>query len=254
MSISLRIVDDPAGIGEAAADLVVAGLAVRPSPVLGVATGSSPLTTYVHLAEEVRAGRLDLSGVRAFALDEYVGLPRDHRESYRRVVEREVTVPLGLDPSGVAVPDGNAPDPEAACRRYEAAIRAAGGVDVQILGIGTNGHIGFNEPGTAFSARTRVAELTASTRQDNARYFASPGEVPARCLTQGIGTILEARSIVLVASGESKARAIEQAVHRAPTVDCPASALQGHPQVTFVLDAAAARLLDPMLTGRHALR
>lgn len=245
MNISVRVVADALEVGAIAADLVAARLFQRPSTVLGIATGSSPLTTYAHLAQLKRSGQVDVSRASAFALDEYVGLPPDHRESYRSVVDREVTTRLGLDPARVFVPDGNAKDLGAACLDYEAAIRSLGGIDVQILGIGTNGHIGFNEPGTAFDSRTRVARLTASTRSDNARYFPSLAEVPTRCLTQGIGTILEARSIVLVASGESKAHAVAQALNSAPSLDCPASALQGHTNVTFVLDSAAAHLLEP---------
>ncbi len=253
MSISVRVVEDSAAVGEAAADLVVAGLGVRDAPVLGVATGSSPLTTYAALEQQVRAGRLDLHRASAFALDEYVGLPIGHPQSYRSVVDREVTTRLGLEVSRVAVPDGTAENLDAECLRYEAAIRAAGGIDVQILGIGTNGHIGFNEPGTPFTARTRVADLTPSTRGDNARYFTSISDVPKRCITQGIGTILEAHSIVLVASGETKAAAVVRAITGIPDPDCPASALQVHPRVTFVLDTAAAHLLDPALYDENAL-
>ena len=253
MSIAVRIVADADAVGDAAAELVIAGLGVRDAPVLGVATGSSPLPVYAALEQRVRAGLLDLNRASAFALDEYVGLPADHPESYRSVVDREVTIRLGLYPSRVAVPDGTAEDLDAACRRYEAALRTAGGVDVQILGIGSNGHIGFNEPGTPADSRTRVADLTPSTRRDNARYFPSPADVPERCITKGIGTILEARSIVLVASGEAKADAVARAVSGTPDPACPASALQAHPRVTFVLDAAAAHLLDPAHHGNHAL-
>lgn len=245
MNISVHVADDAAHVGEVAANLLAVHLALRPSPVLGIATGSSPLTTYAHLAQLISSGHLDVRDTSAFALDEYVGLPPDHQESYRSVVDREVTTRLGLDPARVLVPDGNADDLDAACLDYEAAIRSAGGIDVQILGIGTNGHIGFNEPGTTFTSRTRVARLTASTRSDNARYFPSLADVPTRCLTQGIGTILEARSIVLVASGESKAHAVARALNSAPSLDCPASTLQNHPDVTFVLDPAAAHLLEP---------
>lgn len=253
MSISVRIVEDAATVGETAAELVVAGLGTQDTPVLGVATGSSPLTTYASLERQVRAGRLDLRRASAFALDEYVGLPADHPESYRSVVDREVTTRLGLDPSRVSVPNGTAADLDAECLRYEAAIRSAGGADVQILGIGTNGHIGFNEPGTPAGSRTRVADLSPSTRRDNARYFPSLSDVPEQCITQGIGTILEARMIVLVASGEGKAAAVARAVAGSPGPDCPASALQAHPRVTFVLDSAAAHLLDPAHYGGDTL-
>lgn len=245
MNISVLVTGNALQVGETAANLIAAHLGLRPSPILGIATGSSPLTTYAHLAQLRRSGHLDVSRTSAFALDEYVGLAAGHRQSYRSVVDREVTTRLALDPTRVFVPDGNADNLDAACLDYEAAIRSSGGIDVQILGIGTNGHIGFNEPGTAFNSRTRVAELSASTRGDNACYFPSLSDVPTRCVTQGIGTILEARRIVLVASGEAKARAVEQALQSAPDTACPASALQGHSRVTFVLDTAAAHLLNP---------
>ena len=170
--------------------------------MIGLATGSSPLAIYAELAAQVRDGSLDPSRMRGFALDEYVGIPEDHPESYASVLRREVVEPLGLDPSQVVVPDGRATDLEAACAAYEAAIREAGGVDLQILGIGANGHIGFNEPTSSFASRTRLKTLAPQTRADNARFFDEPDEVPTHCLTQGLGTIMEARELLLVAQGE----------------------------------------------------
>jgi len=226
----------------------VAGLARQagPSVVLGAATGSSPLGTYATLAGLVLRGELDLSGASVFALDEYVGLPPDHPESYHAVIDRTVTVPLGLDPARVHVPDGARAGLSTAGVRYEDTIKAAGGVDVQILGIGSNGHIGFNEPASSLASRTRVKTLTEQTRLDNRRFFASLDEVPVRCVTQGLGTILDARHAVLVASGAGKAEAVAAMVEGPVTAMCPASVLQLHQHATVIVDEDAASLL------RHA--
>ncbi|WP_434316628.1 glucosamine-6-phosphate deaminase [Leifsonia sp. P73] len=233
----------PEEAGEAAARLVLQRLSVSSGRVLGVATGSSPGPLYRALAASVRAGA-DLSDVRGFALDEYIGLPREHPQSYHSIVERDVAMPLGLRPEAILVPEGQAPDPTSAAAAYEAAIAAAGGIDVQILGIGTNGHIGFNEPGSPRGSRTRMVRLEESTRRANSRFFRSLDDVPTLAITQGVSTILEARSIVLIASGEAKASAVRRSVQGATTEDMPASLLQGHRDVTLFLDPAAASLLD----------
>lgn len=211
----------------------------RPAAVLGLATGSTPLTTWRALAEL----GLDLSRLRGFALDEYLGLPPGHPESYRAVIDREVVAPLGLDPALVRVPGDDRGPIETAGERYERDIAAAGGVDLQILGIGRTGHIGFNEPGSSFASRTRVKTLTAQTRRDNARFFASPDEVPLHCLTQGLGTILAARELVLLAFGEAKADAVAAAVEGPLTASLPGSAIQLHPAVTVIVDEPAASVL-----------
>ena len=237
------VLPGPDDVARVAADVVAGVVRRRPDAVLGVATGSSPVGVYAELARRVGAGELDLSGVTAFALDEYVGLPPGHPEAYAAVVHRDVTGPLRLDPARVHVPDGRADDLEAAAEAYERAIADAGGVDLQLLGIGANGHVGFNEPTSSFGSRTRIKTLTARTRADNARFFASPEEVPLHCLTQGLGTILEARRLLLVAQGEAKATAVAAAVEGPLTSMCPGSALQLHPRATVVVDeAAAARL------------
>jgi glucosamine-6-phosphate deaminase len=208
--------------------------------VLGVATGSSPLRAYEALAAMVAAGRLDLSAASAFALDEYVGLPPGHPESYREVIRRTVTEPLRLDPARVHVPDGNAADLAQAAQDYEDAIAAVGGVDVQILGVGSNGHIGFNEPTSSLASRTRLKTLTEQTRLDNQRFFPSLADVPRHCLTQGLGTISDARHVVLVATGERKAAAIRAVVEGPVTALWPGSVLQFHPRATIIVDEAAA--------------
>lgn len=241
--MEIIIVGDAVQVGLRAAALVAESVVGRDAPVLGVATGGSPLTTYEALADLVQRGDLDLSGARAFALDEYVGLGADDERSYAATLRRTVAGPLGLDPARVHVPDGLATDLDAACAAHEQAIREAGEVDVQILGIGRNGHIGFNEPGSHLDSRTRVEVLAESTREANARYFASPDEVPSRCLTQGLGTILEARHLVLVAIGQEKAPAVAAMVEGPVTPLCPASVLQRHPRAAVVLDEAAASRL-----------
>jgi len=217
---------------------------VGPGVVIGVATGGSPLSLYAHLASRVEAGTLDLSEASAFALDEYVGLPIEHPESYYSVIDRTVTKPLHLDPARVHVPNGSLEGLETAGQRYDAAIVAAGGVDVQILGIGANGHIGFNEPTSSLHSRTRVKTLTPQTRADNTRFFDSEDDVPRHCITQGIGTIMEARALVLVANGAHKADAIAAMVEGPVTSWCPASVLQMHPRATVIIDEAAAGRLQ----------
>lgn len=227
-----------------AADAVTALLARRPDAVLGLATGSSPLALYDELARR-HADGLSFARVRAFLLDEYVGLPADHPERYRAVIERELVSRVDLDPAAVQGPDGAADDLPAACRRYEEAIAAAGGVDLQVLGIGTDGHVAFNEPGSSLSSRTRVKTLTAQTRQDNARFFGGAADVvPQHVLTQGLGTILEARHLVLLASGRAKAEAVHQLVEGAISALWPATVLQMHPHVTVLVDEAAASRLQ----------
>ena len=237
------VLSSPEEVGRLAARRVAQLVQHKPAAVIGLATGSSPLAIYAELAAAVRAGSLDASRVSGFALDEYVGIPEQHPESYASVLRREVTEPLGLDPTRVFVPDGRAADLQAACAAYEAAIRAAGGIDLQILGIGANGHIGFNEPTSSFGSRTRLKTLAPQTRADNARFFDSADEVPMHCLTQGLGTILDAREVVLVAQGSRKAAAVAAAVEGPVSSMCPATILQFHPQATVIIDQEAASRL-----------
>ncbi|MCU1441194.1 MAG: glucosamine-6-phosphate deaminase [Rhodoglobus sp.] len=232
------IVDSADAAGELAADAIGHLVVGNPDAVLGLATGSTPLTTWRALA----ARDLDLSRVRGFALDEYVGLPPGHPQSYRSVITREVVEPLGLTPSLVRVPGDEGPI-EFAGEDYERALVAAGGVDLQVLGIGRTGHIGFNEPGSSFASRTRVKTLTEQTRRDNARFFDSIDDVPMHCITQGLGTILRARHLVLLAFGEAKAEALAGAVEGPVTASLPASAVQLHARVTVIVDEAAASRL-----------
>lgn len=236
------ILDSREAAGELGAEFVARVVAGKPDAVLGLATGSTPVPLWHALA----ARSLDLSRVRGFALDEYIGLPSGHPESYRSVITREVVEPLGLTPSLVHVPGDDGGPVEGAGERYEAAIAAAGGVDIQVLGIGRTGHIGFNEPGSSLASATRVKTLTEQTRLDNARFFDSLDDVPRHCLTQGLGTILRARHLLLFAFGEAKAAAIAGAVEGPVSSSLPGSAIQLHPLVTVILDEAAASQL------RHA--
>ncbi|NYF15745.1 glucosamine-6-phosphate deaminase [Microbacterium sp. AK009] len=235
------IVDSADAAGALVAGEIVRLIGENPRAVLGLATGSTPLPVYRALREQ--SAGIDLSGVRGFALDEYVGIAPDHPESYASVIHREVVDPLGLDPALVHVPDGDPARIAVSGEQYERAIDAAGGVDLQILGIGTDGHLGFNEPGSSFASRTRVKTLTAQTRQDNARFFPSLDDVPRHCITQGLGTILRARHLVLLAFGEGKAAAVAGAVEGPLTASLPASAIQLHPHATVVVDEEAASQL-----------
>lgn len=230
-------------VGRIAAAKVAHLVNRRPDAVLGLATGTSPLASYAELARRVGAGELDCAAVSAFALDEYVGLPAEHPESYHSVIHREVVLPLGLNPSLVHVPDGNAGDVVGACEDFERQIREVGPVDLQILGIGANGHIGFNEPTSSFGSRTRIKTLTPTTRADNARFFDSPDDVPTHCLTQGLATIADARQLVLVAHGRPKAEAVAAMVEGPLSSLCPGSSLQLHPAATVIIDEAAAAKL-----------
>ncbi len=234
------ILDSREKAGRLGAEFVARLVATKPDAVLGLATGSTPLPLWHALA----ARALDLSRVRGFALDEYIGLPPGHPESYRSVITREVVEPLGLTPALVHVPGDDDGPVETAGERYEAAIAAAGGVDIQVLGIGRTGHIGFNEPGSSLASATRVKTLTEQTRLDNARFFDSLDDVPRHCLTQGLGTILRARHLLLFAFGESKAAAIAGAVEGPVSSSLPGSAIQLHPLVTVIVDEAAASQLQ----------
>lgn len=235
------IVESPAAGAALVAGAVAALLYRRPDAVLGVATGSTPLGVYDELVRLHHESELSFARAHAFALDEYVGLPADHPESYRAVLQREFVGRVDFAADALHTPDGWATDIPAACASYEQAIRAAGGIDLQLLGIGSDGHIGFNEPSSSLASLTRVKTLTSATRADNARFFGNdPQAVPSHVLTQGIGTILRARHLVLLAWGAGKAAAVAASVEGPVTAMMPASALQLHAHVTVVADEAAA--------------
>lgn len=222
--------------------------------VLGLATGSSPVAAYQELIRRHREEGLSFADARAFLLDEYVGLPAGHEQSYHRFIRENFTSHVDIDDSAVRSPDGGAADPSAEAARYDRSIGEAGGVDLQILGIGSNGHIAFNEPGSSLASRTRPIVLTESTIADNARFFDSAADVPQLALSQGLGTVREAREIVLTATGENKAQAVAQMVEGPISARWPGSALQLHPAVTVVVDEAAASMLELADYYRHTRR
>lgn len=232
-------------IATVAADAIGALLTRKPDAILGLATGSSPTATYNELASRCDRGLISFRRARGFTLDEYVGLPADHPQRYRNVIDAVFVSRVDFAPGAVQGPDGLATDIPAACAAYENAIRDAGGVDLQLLGIGTDGHIAFNEPGSSLGSRTRVKTLTKQTRIDNARFFGGEVEsVPTHCVTQGLATIMEARHLILVATGHRKAEAVHHLVEGAVSALWPATILQLHPHVTVLLDDAAARRLQ----------
>lgn len=240
--MGIHVFDHAEALGEHAAQIVVDAIAGNPAVAIGLATGSSPIVVYNAWAKLAKARGIDTSRVRGFALDEYVGLPENHPESYHRVIERTVIEPIGLTPELVRVLDGNG-DVDAECTSFEAAIQAAGGIGVQLLGIGRNGHLAFNEPGSAFDSRTRSVELSPETILDNARFFDQLQDVPTRAITQGLGTILESKRILVIATGSAKADAVAAALEGPLTVDCPASVLRNHASVEWYLDRDAAAKL-----------
>lgn len=242
--IDVHVLADAEAVGVAAADLVDAVLRDGPH-VLGLATGSSPERVYEELARRSARAPEAYGASEAFILDEYVGLPAGHPERYAAVIRRAVTDRIGIPTERVHAPDVDAPDLPAAAAGYDAAIAAAGGIDLQLLGVGANGHIAFNEPGAPLDGGTHVAELTQQTRRDNARFFGGEVDaVPRFAMTQGIGTILRARRVLLLANGAAKAEAIAGLVSREPTVSLPVTALHRHPAVTVLLDPAAAARID----------
>jgi glucosamine-6-phosphate deaminase len=234
------VVGDDLDAGKLAAESISRLIRQKPDAVLGLATGSTPLPVYRALAALVATEHVDVSQVRGFALDEYVGLPPGHPQSYRSIIMRDVVEQVGLDPARIRVPNGSLDTIESAGDDYERDIVDAGGVDLQILGIGTDGHIGFNEPGSSFASLTRVKTLTQQTRSDNSRFFETLEAVPVHCITQGLGTILRARHLILLAFGANKAHAVAGAVEGPLTASNPASAIQLHPRATVILDTAAA--------------
>ncbi len=239
--MEIVIEPDADAVSSTAASVVADLLERRPDAVLGLPTGSTPAPLYQELIRRHREEDLDFSRVTTFNVDEYVGLPPDHPASYRMFMREQLFDHVNLSPDRTHVPDGTADDISAACRAYEDAIRAADGIDLQILGVGVDGHIGFNEPTSSLASRTRIKSLTDKTRRENARFFNDKVEaVPHHVVTMGIGTILESRHVVLLATGKHKANAVTKAVEGPVTARVPASALQLHPHVTVIVDEDAA--------------
>ncbi len=222
-----------------AAAVMAAQVIAKPDCVLGLATGSSPVGLYQNLAAGCAAGDLDFSHVTTVNLDEYAGLDGTHDQSYRYFMDHNLFDHINIDKSRTNVPDGKAPDPEAECRRYEALLASVGPADIQLLGMGRNGHIGFNEPADTFTVPTHVVTLTDSTIDANARFFASRDQVPKKALTMGVGAIMRARRVLMVVSGPDKAEAVKAAFAGPVDPHVPASILQLHPDVVLVGDKAA---------------
>lgn len=230
----------PAAATTVVARIIARLLRKKPNAVLGLATGSSPVPLYHELA----AMKLDWRRVTTFNLDEYVGLPRAHAQSYHSFMWENLFQHVNIVKKNVHIPDGHAKDIPEFCAKYEKRIRAAGGIDLQVLGIGTDGHIGFNEPTSSLASRTRIKTLTQQTVKDNARFFGSEADVPHHVITMGIGTIMAARQIVLLAFGPKKARIIAETVEGPVTANNPASVLQMHPVAKLCLDKEAAAMLQ----------
>ena len=226
-----------------AAEMIIKLVQAKPRCVLGLATGSTPLQIYEQLAGAHQSG-LDFSGVTSFNLDEYVGLDPSDEHSYRYFMQENLFNRVNIAPENTHVPDGRALDYDTYCQQYEKKINDSGGIDLQLLGIGRDGHIAFNEPGSSLGSRTRLKTLTSETIRDNARFFGSESKVPRLAVTMGVGTILETRHCLLVAFGENKAHAISQTIEGPVTAQVTASALQLHSDVTVIVDEDAARHLQ----------
>lgn len=237
----MRIIEakDYQDMSRKAANVISAQVTMKPDCVLGLATGSSPIGTYDQLVEWYEEGNLDFSTVKTVNLDEYRGLTHDNDQSYYYFMHEHLFDRVNIDPANTNVPDGTEPDAEKECARYEELIASYGGIDLQLLGLGHNGHIGFNEPADEFKVTTNCVDLTESTIEANKRFFASADDVPRQAYTMGIGTIMKAKKVLVVVSGEDKADIVAKAFFGPVTPQVPASVLQLHPDVTVVADAAA---------------
>jgi glucosamine-6-phosphate deaminase len=243
------IKDNYEEMGKEAAQIVVDRLRKKPNLVLGLATGSTPVSLYRELIRLHTQEGLDFSKVVTFNLDEYVGLLPTHEQSYHYFMRKNLFDQLNIPDANIHIPDGMAHDIDSFCEWYEKRMAEMGGIDLQILGIGANGHIAFNEPGSSLGSRTRVKTLTEKTRKDNARFFKSFQDVPKYALTMGIGTIMDARELVLVANGSGKADAIQSAVEGPLTGQCPASVIQLHRKTFVIVDKEAAAKLKGSYPG-----
>ncbi len=226
-----------------AADKITGLVKKSPKCVLGLATGSTPVDMYTCLAADVKAKKVSFKGVKSWNLDEYWGLPGTHDQSYRYFMDKNLFDKIDIDKKNTHVLNGLAKDWKKEVKAYEAAIKKAGGIDLQVLGIGSDGHIAFNEPGSSLASRTRLVSLTPQTIKDNARFFKKAADVPKYALSMGVGTIMEAKTVVLLAFGANKADAVKGAVEGGISQFCTASALQMHPDAWFFCDAAAAAKL-----------
>ena len=249
--MQIVILKNSAEVAEYGANIFIKQLQSKADSVLGLATGSTPVSLYQSLIRANKEQQISFKDVTTFNLDEYLGLEGTHPQSYRHFMNQQLFDHLDIDKAQTHVPPGDAENPIEACVGYEQLIEAAGGIDIQLLGIGRNGHIGFNEPSSGLMSRTRVKTLPKATIDDNARFFAEGEYQPHLSITMGIGTILDARKVVLLATGESKAEAILATVEGALTAACPASALQLHKNAVLVIDEAAASKLSDRDFYKH---
>jgi glucosamine-6-phosphate deaminase len=238
--MEIIIQPDIAAASRIGARLIARQIRQKPDAVLGLATGRSPIPLYEEMARMFREEGLDFARVRTFNLDEFIGLSPEHPASYHAFMKTHLFDHINVPASGIHIPDGTAPDIERTCRAYEEKIKSCGGIDLQVLGVGSDGHIGFNEPTSSLASRTRIKTLTDRTRQDNAADFGRPEDVPYHVLTMGIGTIMESRACLLLAFGRKKAKAIAAAAEGPITAMVPASVLQMHPRAVVLLDEEAA--------------
>lgn len=236
-------VKDEQQFNETGAGIIASLLQSNPRAILGLATGSTPVGVYGKLIELYREGVVSFKQASSFNLDEYIGLDEQHPESYRRFMNEKLFNHIDILPENTHVPSGNSSDPEQAAAEYNRLLEQAGQIDLQLLGLGHNGHIGFNEPAEELTGPTHIVKLEERTRQANARYFPSIDEVPTHAITMGIGTILQAKQILLMAKGADKAEVVARALRGPITTKCPASLLQTHPNVVVVLDQAAGGLI-----------
>ena len=226
-----------------AAAMITAAVQKNPRTVLGLATGSTPVLMYTEMAKAVKAKKVSYKQVKSWNLDEYVGLAGTHDQSYRYFMNKNLFEKIDIKLSNTHVLNGLAKDPEKECRAYEAQIKKAGGIDIQVLGIGSDGHIAFNEPGSSLASRTRLVSLTPQTIKDNARFFKKASDVPTQALSMGVGSIMESKRVILLAFGKNKAAAVAAAVEGGVSQFCTASALQMHPDAWLFLDEEAASKL-----------
>ena len=226
-----------------AADMITAAVKANPKTILGLATGSTPVPMYQEMIKAVKAKKVSYKAVKSWNLDEYVGLPPTHDQSYRYFMDKNLFDAIDIKKSNTHVLNGLAKDTAKECKAYEAAIKKAGGIDIQVLGIGSDGHIAFNEPGTSLASDTDVVYLTPQTIKDNSRFFKSAKDVPTRALSRGVGSIMKAKKIILLAFGKNKADAVKGCVEGPVSQFCTASALQMHPDVWVFCDAEAAAKL-----------
>lgn len=241
--MNVLIYENEEQIGIAAGNYMCGQVLQKPDSVLGLATGSTPLKPYGQMIELYKKGIVDFSKVTTFNLDEYVNLDVNDKNSYHSFMHENLFDHINIPEESINFLDGNAADLDEECRRYEKKIKAAGGIDIQLLGIGSNGHIAFNEPADCFQRWSHVVTLKESTVKDNSRFFKSIEEVPTQAVTMGIGSIMQAKKILIIAIGENKAKAIKQLIDGNVTPMCPASVLQFHKDVTLMLDKAAASLV-----------